>query len=95
MVRAHLIISGIVQGVYFRTTTEEVARSYGVRGWVKNNPDGTVEAVLEGDDYSVKEVIQWCHSGPPMAKVARVDVTWEKYKNEFDNFMALTRYTGY
>ncbi|HXI09280.1 MAG TPA: acylphosphatase, partial [Thermodesulfobacteriota bacterium] len=62
MVRAHLIIEGLVQGVFFRATAEEVARRHGVCGWVKNNPNGTVEAVLEGHEDTVKKVIGWCRT---------------------------------
>lgn len=95
MVRAHLIIEGLVQGVFFRATTEEVARRHGVCGWVKNNPNGTVEAVLEGHEDTVKKVIGWCRTGPPRARVDRVDVRWEEYKDEFDDFRAITRHTSY
>ena len=95
MVRAHLIIEGLVQGVFFRATTEEVARRQGVRGWVKNNSNGTVEAVFEGHEDAVKKVIGWCRSGPPRARVDRVDVRWEEYKDEFDDFRAITRHTSY
>ncbi len=95
MVRAHLIIEGLVQGVFFRATTEEVARRHGVCGWVKNNPNGTVEAVLEGHEDTVKKVIGWCRTGPPRARVDHVDVRWEEYKDEFDDFRAITRHTSY
>lgn len=93
--RARVIISGHVQGVFYRATTEEVARSHGVCGWVKNNPDGTVEAVFEGDREAVDRVIEWCREGPEMARVDRVDVSWEDFRDEFDNFMAITRHTTY
>ncbi|MBI1911936.1 MAG: acylphosphatase [Deltaproteobacteria bacterium] len=95
MVRAHLLIEGFVQGVSYRANTVEVARDNGVCGWVKNNPNGTVEAIIEGEESAVKKVIQWCHSGPPMARVDRVNVSWEPFKDEFDNFIALTRYNSY
>lgn len=94
-VRARVIVSGLVQGVFYRATTEEVARSRGVRGWVKNNPDGTVEAVFEGCRDAVENVIEWCREGPELARVDRVDVTWEDYRDEFDDFMAITRHTTY
>jgi len=95
MVRAHLIIEGLVQGVYFRATTEETAHKHGVVGWVKNNPDGTVEAVAEGPEDSVLKLIAWCRSGPPRARVDAVNVKWEDYLDEFDDFRALTRHTSY
>ncbi|RLE79541.1 MAG: acylphosphatase [Thermoprotei archaeon] len=86
MVRAHLFISGIVQGVFFRANMRRVARMYGVKGWVKNLPDGRVEAVLEGPEDAVKKVIKWAHRGPPLARVDKVDVEWEEYRGEFDDF---------
>ncbi|MBI5285968.1 MAG: acylphosphatase [Deltaproteobacteria bacterium] len=88
-VRAHLIIEGIVQGVFFRANTRDVATRHGVHGWVRNRPDGTVEAELEGDEEAVKKVIQWCHKGPPGAVVERVSVDWEDYKGEFNGFSVI------
>jgi len=85
-VRAHLIIEGIVQGVFFRANTMEVATRHGVTGWVKNRPDGAVEVVLEGDEEAVKKVIQWCHKGPPGALVEKVKVYWGDYREEFNGF---------
>ncbi len=86
MVRAHLFISGRVQGVFFRANMRRVAREHGVKGWVRNLPDGRVEAVLEGPEDAVKKVIEWAHRGPPLARVERVEVHWEEYKGEFDDF---------
>ncbi|RLE60332.1 MAG: acylphosphatase [Thermoprotei archaeon] len=85
-VRAHIFVSGIVQGVFFRATMREVARKYGVTGWVRNLPDGRVEAVLEGPEEAVKKVIEWAHRGPPLARVEKVEVKWEEYKGEFKDF---------
>lgn len=76
-VRAHLVIQGLVQGVYFRASTAEVARARGVAGWVRNAAQD-VEAVLEGPRGAVEGVIAWCHQGPSRAEVERVDVTWEE-----------------
>lgn len=95
MVRAHLVIEGIVQGVFFRANTVSTAKTRGVTGWVRNNPDGTVEAVLEGGEDDVKKVIAWCRTGPPRARVDGVGVSWEEYRNEFDDFTALTRHNSY
>ena len=92
MVRARVIVEGLVQGVFFRANTQEVARRHGVTGWVRNNPDGSVEAVLEGRDEDVKKVIEWCHSGPPSARVRNVDVQWEDYKGEFNDFSIMYSY---
>ncbi|MBI5587779.1 MAG: acylphosphatase [Deltaproteobacteria bacterium] len=95
MVRAHLIIEGLVQGVFFRATTADVAKKHGVFGWVKNNPDGSVEAMIEGREEDVKKVIGFCRIGPPRARVDRVDVRWEDYRDEFDDFHAVTRHSSY
>ncbi len=76
-VRAHLLIHGLVQGVYFRAGTAEVARARGVTGWVRNAAQD-VEAVLEGPRDAVESVIAWCHEGPSRAEVEGVDVVWEE-----------------
>ena len=86
MVRAHVIISGRVQGVFFRAYTRDWAKELGVKGWVRNTPDGKVEAVFEGEEGRVKEIIERCRRGPPLAIVEDVKVTWEKYKGEFRDF---------
>ncbi|MEO9320183.1 MAG: acylphosphatase [Nitrososphaera sp.] len=84
--RAHVYVMGTVQGVYFRQNTKEVATRHGVRGWVRNLDDGRVEAVFEGDEASVNEVIEWCRVGPQKAKVEDVSVAFEKYVGEFSQF---------
>jgi len=84
--RAKLVIHGRVQGVWFRGTTCEQARRHGVRGWVRNRPDGTVEAVLEGDRKAVMEVVAWCYRGPALAQVKCVDVEWQEPTGEFSGF---------
>jgi acylphosphatase len=76
--RAHVTISGRVQGVNFRAATRDQARAAGVDGWVRNRDDGRVEAVFEGPRAAVKSVVQWCHSGPSYAHVEHVDVEWEQ-----------------
>jgi acylphosphatase len=85
-VKAHALISGRVQGVFFRMETKRVAESCGVSGWVRNRRDGTVEAVFEGDKESVEAVLKWCNDGPPHAVVSAVDVEWQDYSGEFDRF---------
>lgn len=95
MVRAHITVEGKVQGVSFRAGTVEAALALGVSGWVRNNPDGAVEAVLEGEETSVNRLVEWCRKGPPMARVERLNLSWEQFKDEFDDFTALTRYTIY
>jgi acylphosphatase len=86
LVRAHIIVSGLVQGVFYRATMQEVARSLGVTGWVRNLPDGRVEAVAEGDEEAVKKLIEWAWRGPRLARVENVEVKWEDYKGEFRDF---------
>lgn len=85
-VRAHVFISGRVQGVFFRENIRRLARSLGVVGWVRNLPDGRVEAVFEGDEENVRRMIEFCRRGPPAARVDDVEITWEKPKGEFDDF---------
>jgi acylphosphatase len=85
-VRAHVIIEGRVQGVFFRHHTHEKAQELGVTGWVKNSRDGRVEAVFEGEKASVERIVQWCHRGPFEARVTEVTVTWEDPQGEFDLF---------
>ena len=84
--RAHVFVSGNVQGVYFRQNTKQVATRHKVVGWVRNMPDGRVEAIFEGDEVAVNEVIKWCHIGPPKASVQDVNVKFEKYIGEFADF---------
>ena len=85
-VRAHAIISGRVQGVFFRVETQRAAEGFGVFGWVRNRPDGTVEAVFEGAQQTVDNVLNWCNHGPGMARVDKVDVSWQDYTGEFNSF---------
>jgi acylphosphatase len=76
--RAKVIVQGSVQGVFFRAEARDRARSLGLAGWVRNVPDGTVEAVFEGDDERVKSMVEWCGRGPAGARVAKVDVDWSE-----------------
>lgn len=77
-VRARVTISGRVQGVSFRAYARDKARAAGVEGWVRNLPDGRVEAVFEGTRPAVQRMVTWCYSGPALAAVEKVDVTWEE-----------------
>ena len=81
-VRAHVWVSGRVQGVFFRACTEDEARAHGVAGWVRNARDGRVEAVFEGDRAAVESVVRWCHKGPPSAVVTGLEVAWEEPRGE-------------
>ena len=73
-----MLVSGRVQGVFFRDTCRRVAWEAGVAGWASNLPDGRVEVVVEGDPGSVAAVVQWCHEGTPYSSVESVEVTEEK-----------------
>ncbi len=84
--RAHVFVSGRVQGVFFRATTRDEARKRGVKGWVKNLSDGRVEAVFEGEREDVEEMIDFCHEGSRPARVEDVEVNWEEYQEEFSGF---------
>jgi len=85
-IRAHLIIEGRVQGVWFRDSTRNEATRLNLTGWVKNRFDGSVELVAEGSQEEVKKLIEWCHHGPPGARVTMVHEIREDYTGEFDSF---------
>jgi len=84
--RVHVVIAGRVQGVFFRARTAENADELGLTGWVKNTPDGNVEAVFEGEEGAVDEMLAWCHRGPSLAKVIKVVATPEPFTGEFTEF---------
>ena len=84
--RAHVFVSGRVQGIFFRLETKHKADRYNVKGWVRNLPDSRVEAVFEGEEEAVKALIEFCKRGPPGARVTNVDLRWENYPGEFDAF---------
>lgn len=78
MIRRRVVVTGDVQGVYFRDTCRTTAGGTGVAGWVRNRPDGTVEAVFEGPPEAVAEMVAWSHEGSPLAIVDRVEVVEEE-----------------
>jgi acylphosphatase len=84
--RAHVYVSGMVQGVFFRTETQDEAIRQGVTGWVRNRPDGRVEAVFEGEREAVDKLVEFCRHGPHGARVTNVEILWEEYKGEFQGF---------
>lgn len=84
--RVHVFVSGKVQGVFFRQKTKRQAQSLGVKGWVRNLPDGRVEAVFEGEEAAVKALMDYCNHGPSIARVENVEVTYENYSGEFSDF---------
>ena len=85
-IRVRLIIEGRVQGVWFRESTRREASRLGVVGCVKNRPDGKVEVLAEGPEEAVRNLVTWCHHGPPTARVNRVRETEEAWRREFDSF---------
>lgn len=85
-VRAHVFVSGKVQGVFFRSSTRREAERHGVKGWVRNLKDGRVEAVFEGEEKEVEALIDFCKEGPPSANVTDLDVNWGEYTGKFEDF---------
>ena len=77
-------IRGLVHGVSFRSSMAQLASEHGVRGWVRNLPDGSVEAILEGEEHKVRKVLDWARLGPPRARVDRVDVEHVSPRNHRD-----------
>ena len=86
MVRAHLFISGIVQGVGYRWSCSREARGLGLTGWVRNLPDGRVEALLQGTKEQVEQMIKWCYRGPAEAQVSDIAVSYEDALEDFKDF---------
>lgn len=78
MIRRRVVVHGYVQGVFFRDTTRRKARDRGVSGWARNNPDGTVEAVFEGEPEAVESMVRFARQGPRGAQVERVEVFEEE-----------------
>ncbi|ASZ13957.1 acylphosphatase [Chitinophaga pendula] len=74
VVYKEIIVKGIVQGVYFRATTRDIARQLGVKGQVKNLPDGSVHIIATGDDNAIEQFIAWCRQGPPDANVEELQI---------------------
>jgi acylphosphatase len=84
--RAHVYVSGQVQGVFFRDSARKKAEQLGLAGWVENLPDGRVEALFEGAQEKVREMIQWCEEGPPHATVEDVDAEFEDFEESLEGF---------
>jgi acylphosphatase len=94
-IRRRVLISGRVQGVAFRAYTRSVARQTGVYGWVRNLPDGRVEAVFEGDQEKVESVVAWCRKGPPSGRVDDLQIYEEQPTGEFADFDITYSGSGY
>jgi len=87
MQSAHIIVHGYVQGVFFRYNTKKQAISLGLKGYARNMPDGTVEIVAEGPEDKLNQLIRFCENSPGASNVSKVDVKFEKAKNEFESFV--------
>ena len=85
-IRAHVIVTGKVQGVFYRAETASKARQLDLTGWVRNLPDGRVEAIFEGEEANVQKMLDFCRRGPPNAYVVDVNVRRQEWKDEFDEF---------
>ena len=85
-INVHVLISGRVQGVWYRASTKQTAEQLGIFGWVRNTKEGNVEAVFEGEENLVNEMINWCKIGPPLAKVENVEVIDGSVSNSFEGF---------
>lgn len=84
--RVELHVTGKVQGVFYRASTQQKALALGLRGWVKNMPDGPVQAVVEGPRPALEALVAWCHKGPPAARVDEVKTKWKPATGEFQSF---------
>ena len=84
--RVSIIINGQVQGVFFRYKTQQEAHKLSLTGWVKNNGDGSVECMAEGEKDKLEELIKWCKQGPDGAKVDNIGIEWQGYEGGFGGF---------
>ncbi|MCK5541135.1 MAG: acylphosphatase [Desulfobacterales bacterium] len=85
-IQARVLVTGIVQGVFFRVETKKAALGNNVKGWVQNLDDGSVEAVFEGTKEDVDKVVEWCHQGPDAAFVGNVETKEQSPLSNFDDF---------
>lgn len=85
-INVHVIISGRVQGVWYRASTKQKAEQLGITGWIKNTIEGGVEAVFEGEEKIIEDMIKWCYNGSPNAMVKDVKVKRQTLINNFDDF---------
>ncbi len=86
LARVHVFVSGVVQGVAFRAYAVDEARRLGVAGWVRNLPDGRVEAEAEGERRALEALVAWCRRGPPSARVDHLDVRWTAFGGDLGRF---------
>ena len=85
-IRAEVIVKGRVQGVWFRQSTCDMAKEQGLTGWCRNNSDGTVSAIFEGDEPAVEFAVNWCAHGPEMARVDDLQIKRTVATGEFNSF---------
>ena len=88
-IRARICISGRVQGVFFRMEIHNKALKRNVTGWVRNTNKGRVEAIFEGEEADVEQLVNFCRRGPPAARVTKIEVQWEDFTGEFKVFKIL------
>lgn len=79
-------VYGLVQGVLFRSNAKEIVDSFGLTGYVKNNWNGNVEIIAEGDEEKLKKIAEWAKKGPSSARVDKIDIKWKKYTGKFLGF---------
>ena len=84
--RVEIRVFGKVQGVFFRNEAKDIADSFGLFGWIKNEGDGSVKIVAEGDEEKLKELVEWCRSGSEWSRVELIDTEWHKATGEFTSF---------
>ena len=87
--RAHVLVTGRVQGVFFRAETAEFARELGLTGWVRNLPDGRVEALFEGEKEDVEKAVDFCRRGPRGAYVSDLNIEREQWKGDLYTFRVI------
>lgn len=86
MQQVHLLISGKVQGVWYRVFVKENARELGLTGWVRNTDEGAVESVVQGEKAAIEQLIAHCRQGPKLAEVKDIDIVWEEIKENVGDF---------
>lgn len=87
--RARIIVTGFVQGVFYRASTVNEAQKYHLKGTVRNLRNGNVEIIVEGEEDQINKLIDWSKQGPPSAEVEKVDIHWDKFLDEFRDFQII------
>jgi acylphosphatase len=84
--KVHIFVSGLVQGVFFRSQTKNKAEEIGLFGWVRNLADGRVEILTEGEKDKLEKLVDWARKGPDSARVDGLEIDWQEFKGEFKDF---------